>query len=67
MMIVLTAGYYMFVSQSDASSSVVYLTSPNQNLSLNRTYCLSFYYYVATLLQRTSTASLKVYVSSDQV
>lgn len=61
-----TAGFYVFTRHRD-SSSISYLTSPNQNLVLNRTYCLSFYYYVAAPLRRTSAASLLVYISSDQV
>jgi len=62
----LTAGYYVFARHTE-SSFVSYLTSPSQNLALNRTFCLSFYYYVAAPRRRRSPVSLLVYVSSDQV
>jgi len=49
------------------SSSVSYLTSATRNLVLNRTYCLSFYYYVAVPHHLPSSVSLHVYVTPDQV
>jgi len=66
LLLILTAGYYVFARQT-APLSVSYLTSPNQNVVLNHTYCLSFYYYVAAPRRRPSTFSLLIYVSSDQV
>ena len=65
--VLLTAGYYIFTKRSSEAQSVTYLTSPNQNLELNRTYCLSFYYYVAASARRPSPVSLSVSVTSEQV
>jgi len=62
----LTAGYYLFARQTE-SSSVSYLTSATQNLVLNDTYCLSFYFYVAASYHHPSSVSLFVYVTPDQV
>jgi MAM domain, meprin/A5/mu len=61
-MIAAGGGSYVYANWYDGIS---YLTGPTLNLPLNRSYCLTFYYYVANGGRRDSSASLQVSIVGD--
>ncbi|KAK2148118.1 hypothetical protein LSH36_514g00022 [Paralvinella palmiformis] len=55
-----TSGYYVY---SDVNQSSAFLLSPELSLPRNKTYCLSFWYYI---YGRPAAAILRVYITRDQ-